>query len=151
VTRWRLFLEEFAPKFQFIKGSDNSIADALSRLPRADEDNDDVETVSVSELFNSAVTSAPMPRQEEGVRKRLPRNNDAKNSGQQQKRQRSEEPRRLNGTGQHTDVANGMAPSMDCLVALPENFPPVSPERPYPLDFNTQTWQMAWLHQWIVW
>jgi Integrase zinc binding domain len=25
---------------------------------------------------------------------------------------------------------------MDCLVALPENFPPVSPERPYPLDFK---------------
>jgi RNase H-like domain found in reverse transcriptase len=53
VTRWRLYLEEFPPKFQFIKGSNNNVAGALSRLFRGN--NDDVETISVSQLLNPAV------------------------------------------------------------------------------------------------
>ena len=32
VLRWRLLLEDFAPKFECIKGSHNSIADSLSCL-----------------------------------------------------------------------------------------------------------------------
>ena len=33
VLRWRLLLEEFSPKFVHLKGEDNLIADALSRVP----------------------------------------------------------------------------------------------------------------------
>ena len=32
VTRWRLLIEEFAPDIKYVKGSNNVVADALSRL-----------------------------------------------------------------------------------------------------------------------
>ena len=37
ITRWRLLLEEYAPKFVHVKGKDNVVADALSRLDKASE------------------------------------------------------------------------------------------------------------------
>ena len=33
VMRWRLEIEDFAPKIHYIKGTDNDVADAMSRLP----------------------------------------------------------------------------------------------------------------------
>ena len=38
VMRWRLILEEFGPDILHIKGEDNIVADAISRLPTANED-----------------------------------------------------------------------------------------------------------------
>ena len=32
VMRWRLILEEFGPELRYVKGEDNVVADALSRL-----------------------------------------------------------------------------------------------------------------------
>ena len=33
VMRWRLFIEEYSPNLKYIKGEENVVADALSRLP----------------------------------------------------------------------------------------------------------------------
>ena len=38
VMRWRLILEEFGPNIQHIAGVDNTVADTLSRLPSANND-----------------------------------------------------------------------------------------------------------------
>ena len=38
VMRWRLLLEEFRPKLLYIKGEQNIVADALSRLDLSEED-----------------------------------------------------------------------------------------------------------------
>jgi len=38
VMRWRLLLEEFGPKLTHVKGSNNMVADALSRLEMAEEE-----------------------------------------------------------------------------------------------------------------
>ena len=38
VMRWRLLLEEFGPKLVYIKGEDNIVADALSRMRMTEED-----------------------------------------------------------------------------------------------------------------
>jgi hypothetical protein len=37
VMRWLLFIEEYAPNLQYIKGVHNVVADALSRLPFTDD------------------------------------------------------------------------------------------------------------------
>jgi hypothetical protein len=34
VMRWRLFIEEYSPDLRYIKGENNVVADALSRLPK---------------------------------------------------------------------------------------------------------------------
>ena len=38
VMHWRLLLEEFGPKLTHVKGTNNSVADALSRLKKAEEE-----------------------------------------------------------------------------------------------------------------
>jgi hypothetical protein len=37
VMRWRLFIEEYSPDLRYIKGENNIVADALSRLEIANE------------------------------------------------------------------------------------------------------------------
>ena len=44
VMRWRLILEEFGPDILHIKGEDNIVADAISRLPTANEDQNESRT-----------------------------------------------------------------------------------------------------------
>ena len=53
VLRWRLFLEEFAPQFHYIKGDHNTLADALSRLPRKEEESFEDFGIQSSPSLNS--------------------------------------------------------------------------------------------------
>ena len=41
VMRWRLILEEFGPDIKHIKGEENIVADAISRLPTANQDQEE--------------------------------------------------------------------------------------------------------------
>jgi hypothetical protein len=43
MLRWRLDFEEFGPRIQYIKGANNVVVDALSRLPRTDNESTDLE------------------------------------------------------------------------------------------------------------
>ena len=45
--RWRLILEEFGPELKYIKGENNVVSDALSRL----EMSDNQEILNISELY----------------------------------------------------------------------------------------------------
>ena len=45
--RWRLILEEFGPELKYIKGENNVIADALSRLEKSLNQ----EILNISELY----------------------------------------------------------------------------------------------------
>ena len=54
VTRWRLLLEEYGPDIRHIKGVENVVADAISRLPMANNDEPSTDKVQshMNELFN---------------------------------------------------------------------------------------------------
>ena len=41
VLRWRLYMEEYGPTINYIKGESNVVADALSRLPYVENKNED--------------------------------------------------------------------------------------------------------------
>ena len=45
--RWRLIFEEFGSELKYIRGENNVVADALSRLERSD--NQDI--LNISELY----------------------------------------------------------------------------------------------------
>ena len=45
--RWRLILEEFGPELKYIRGENNVVADALSRLERFPNQ----EILNISELY----------------------------------------------------------------------------------------------------
>ena len=45
--RWRIILEEFGPELKYIKGENNVVADALSRLEKSPNQ----EILNISELY----------------------------------------------------------------------------------------------------
>lgn len=51
VMRWRLQIEEYAPNLEYIQGTKNVVADALSRLPRAETSKSD-STTAIEEAFD---------------------------------------------------------------------------------------------------
>ena len=44
VMRWRMILEEFSPDIQYVSGEKNIVADANSRLPTANGDQNEQST-----------------------------------------------------------------------------------------------------------
>ena len=63
VMRWRLLLEEYGPKFAYKKGSENCIADALSRVPTLDENvtpaMPETRCVKVDDLWTECLWAMP--------------------------------------------------------------------------------------------
>ena len=57
VYRWRLLLEEYGPEIEYIKGTDNTVADAISRLEydpiRHKRDNNTLQCFSLVKLLNT--------------------------------------------------------------------------------------------------
>ena len=63
ITRWRLFLEEYAPTFVHVKGDDNVVADALSRM---DTENDTLASgpeiaMCMAQLYRDESVEIPDP------------------------------------------------------------------------------------------
>lgn len=66
MLRWRLEIEEYGPKLINVKGKDNVVADALSRLPARSED----ETVAADDnipLFAVTPTAIKEAQDEAGM------------------------------------------------------------------------------------
>ena len=53
IMRWQLFIEEFHPTFHYVEGTDNVIADALSRLPKIEGQNLVIQPASPSDMTKS--------------------------------------------------------------------------------------------------
>ena len=60
LNRWRALLNEFQPEIQYIKGSDNSIADWLSRYGHSDLPNPSA--VSIQDTYVQSNNNSPLPR-----------------------------------------------------------------------------------------
>ena len=50
--RWRLYIEEYSPDLQYIKGTHNVVADALSRLDIMETPFEDTEEAFLGLLFH---------------------------------------------------------------------------------------------------
>lgn len=63
VMRWRLLLEEYGPTFAYKKGSENCVADALSRVPTMDENMapamPETRCVKVDDLWTECLWAMP--------------------------------------------------------------------------------------------
>jgi len=61
VMRWRLFIEEYSPDLRYIKGENNVVADALSRLPKQSKPFEDSQEVfyTVMECYKKEKKDAP--------------------------------------------------------------------------------------------
>lgn len=60
VLRWRLFLEDYGVHFHYIKGESNSLADALSRLPREETLVNDMSSAPSDAFYSMAIDDPEM-------------------------------------------------------------------------------------------
>ena len=63
VMRWRILIEEFGPTFEYKKGNENVIADAMSRVPTKDENDEpampETRCVKVDDLWTECLWAMP--------------------------------------------------------------------------------------------
>jgi hypothetical protein len=78
IARWRLLLEEFGAEFVHVKGKDNVVADALSRMDADFESQlEDLESDAIGQLHAHAMSymirdeSYAMPKKNKGLAKKL--------------------------------------------------------------------------------
>ena len=146
VMRWRLYLEDFGPMFHYIKGTENTLADALSRLPRSDSQSESApRSPSSPPTSPTAALSRKRTRTGEPIGSNLPREEEkgtafpkghsVQHNGHEVRTYRfgDDQPEDDIGPGQYSySICMDDPEIAECFL----NFPEVDNGNPFALDYE---------------